>query len=277
MRKDNDLFSRKNLNKDTESSVSNICDSRDKRSSRPSCALSEHKEDPSLSMSLLDLFFASGEDRPVFRIRRIDLFSAASFCPSDHFTSAAEWQKFTRIGLGFAPDRLFWVSPPALLSAYLSRQFQLECNSAVVVGGFDKRGRPLTDKLPIDNRSPSSATGGSHDHDIAPFVHTSDQGQRILRIIFCQSKFQHLAIQIFYQSTYLRLIPISITSTVAIWPIMKHQLKAGGPKIIQSQFFANDLKNSRDIPQRKRDVTKMSIYPWGRILFFILNATVQLC
>ena len=50
---------------------------------------------------------------------RIDLFSAPSFCPSDHFTSAAEWQKFTRIGLGFAPDRLFCLLPLALLSAYL--------------------------------------------------------------------------------------------------------------------------------------------------------------
>ena len=118
---------------------------------------------------------------------RIDLFFAASFCPSDHFTSAAEWQKFTRIGLGFAPDRLFCLSPPAPLSAYLSRQFQLECNSAVVVGGFDKRGGLLTDKLPIDNRSSSSATGWSHHHDIAPIVHTADQDQRILRIIFCQS------------------------------------------------------------------------------------------
>ena len=160
MRKDKDLFSRKNLNKDTESSVSNICDSRNKRSSRPTCALSQHKEDPSLSMSLLDLFFASGEDRPVFRIRRDRPVFTPSFCPSDHFTSAAEWQKFTRIGLGFAPDRLFCLLPPALLSAYLSRQFQLECSRAIVVGGFDKRGGGLlTDKLPIDNRSSSSATG----------------------------------------------------------------------------------------------------------------------
>ena len=172
-------FSRENWHKDAESSVSNICDSRNKRSSRPTCALSQHKEDPSLFRCLCSISFSHRE--------RIDLFFAPSFCPSDHITSAAEWQKFTRIGLGFAPDRLFCLSPPALLSAYLSRQFQLECSRAIVVGGFDKRGRPLTDKLPIDNRSSSSATGWSHHHDIAPIVHTSDQGQRILRINFCQN------------------------------------------------------------------------------------------
>ena len=186
--------------------------------------------------------------------KRIDLFFAPPFCPSDHFTSAAEWQKFTRIGLGFAPDRLFCLSPPAPLSAYLSRQFQLECSRAIVVGGFDKRGGGLlTDKLPIDNRSSSSATGGSHHHDIAPIVHTGDQGQRILRIIFCQSKFQHLSIQIFYQSTHLRPIPIWITSTY----LADHEASLESRQIPKS-FSRNSLQMPQRIQEIYLNVNEMS-------------------
>ena len=155
----NSSLFRKNWHNNAELSFKYLRQLKQKKFSAHLCTESTQRRSVSLGVFARSLFRIGRGSTSFSHQKRIALFSTPSFCPSDHFTSAAEWQKFTRIGLGFAPDRLFCLLPPAPLSAYLSRQFQLECSRAIVVGGFDKRGGLLTDKLPIDNRSSSSATG----------------------------------------------------------------------------------------------------------------------
>ena len=101
------IFSEKLEQRHRELSFKYLRQSKEKKFSAHLCTLWAQRRSVSLYVFARSLFRIGRGSTCFSHRKRIDLFFAISFCPSDHFTSAAEWQKFTRIGLGFAPDRLF--------------------------------------------------------------------------------------------------------------------------------------------------------------------------